>query len=304
MLSECNTTVDGVNRELLAHGTGAFPVACYHDDLRQCGVVCHWHEELEAARVSEGSVAVTIGSRTRVLRQGEGFFVNTGVLHAARAVGEGPSRLHSLVFHPRLVGGSPDSVFYKEYLNPLMHSPEQTNFWLRRGNPEEARALEAIERAWRACAQEPRHYVFLVREGLSELMALLLDPRRDLPPPPKDDRTRRDNERVKQMLAFIHNAFADPLTVADIARSAAVSPSECLRCFRRTVGQTPVQYLREYRLRRAGELLAGTSLPVAQVAADCGFDDVSYFTRVFRQYRHMTPTAYRRKGAEGAAGTE
>src|SRR5699024_6301335 len=61
MLSPCNTTVDGTNRELLAHGTGAFPVGCYHDDLCRGEVVWHWHEELEAAVVSEGSVAVTIG---------------------------------------------------------------------------------------------------------------------------------------------------------------------------------------------------------------------------------------------------
>ena len=103
MLSPCNTTVDGTNRELLAHGTGAFPVGCYHDDLCRGEVVWHWHEELEAAVVSEGSVAVTIGGQTCTLHTGDGFFVNTGVLHAARAAGDGPCRLHSLVFHPRLV---------------------------------------------------------------------------------------------------------------------------------------------------------------------------------------------------------
>lgn len=298
MLSEGNTTVDRSGRELLEHGTVTFPIACYYDDLRACGVVCHWHEELEAALVSEGSVAVTIGSRTRTLQAGEGFFVNTGVLHAVCAAGEGPSRLHSLVFHPRLVGGSPDSIFYKEYLLPLMHSPERTNFCLRRSDPVEARALDAIERTWQACSEEPRYYPFLVRAGLSELVALLLDHRQDLPPAQGDSRAARDNARVKTMLAYIHRHFAEPLTVAQIARSAAISPSECLRCFRRSIGQTPVQYLRECRLRRAGELLAGTALPVARIAADCGFDDVSYFTRTFRAWKHTTPTAYRRGASE------
>ncbi|MFR3226876.1 MAG: AraC family transcriptional regulator, partial [Blautia massiliensis (ex Durand et al. 2017)] len=70
MLSEGNTTVDRSGRELLEHGTVTFPIACYYDDLRACGVVCHWHEELEAALVSEGNVAVTIGSRTRTLQAG------------------------------------------------------------------------------------------------------------------------------------------------------------------------------------------------------------------------------------------
>lgn len=304
MLSECNTTVDGSRRELLVHGSSAFPVGCYHDDLRRCDVIWHWHEELEAAVVSRGSITATIGSRTCTLRTGDGFFVNTGVLHAARAVGEGPCRLHSLVFHPRLVGGSLDSVFYQDYLLPLMRCPEQGNFFLRGGDPAQRPALDAIEAAWQACARETPRFPLTVRAELSQLTALLLESRQDRSHPAEDGRARRDDGRIKAMLAFVHDHFTEPLAVADIARSAAVSPSECLRCFRRTLGRTPVQYLREYRLHRAGELLAGTSLPVAQVAADCGFDDVSYFTRVFREYRHMTPTAYRRGGAEGDAGTE
>ena len=300
MLSPCNTTVDGTNRELLAHGTGAFPVGCYHDDLCRGEVVWHWHEELEAAVVSEGSVAVTIGSQTCTLHTGDGFFVNTGVLHAARAAEEGPCRLHSLVFHPRLVGGSLDSVFYQAYLLPLMHTPDQTNFYLSGGDPARRPALEMIERAWQACAGEGPHFELAVRASLSELVALLLDYRQAVPHGSEEGRTLRDSERIKTMLAFVHSHFAEPLTVADIARSAAVSPSECLRCFRRTIGRTPAQYLRDCRLRRAAELLSGTDLPVAQVAADCGFDDVSYFTRVFRACRQATPTAYRRGGVQKA----
>lgn len=107
MLSACATTVDRDHRELLRHGTAAFPVGCYHDDLHQADVIWHWHEELEAGLVTQGSALVTIGSRTEHLRTGDAFFINTGVLHAARPGPAGPCRLHSLVFHPRLVGDSP-----------------------------------------------------------------------------------------------------------------------------------------------------------------------------------------------------
>lgn len=303
MLSECNTTVDGSRRELLAHGSSAFPVGCYHDDLRQCDVIWHWHEELEAAVVSQGSITATIGSSTCTLHAGDGFFVNTGVLHAASAVGQGPCRLHSLVYHPRLVGGSLDSVFYQDYLLPLMRSPERGSFFLHGGDPAQRPALDAIEVAWQASARETPHFPLTVRAQLSQLTALLLDLRRECPGPAEDGRARRDDGRIKAMLAFVHAHLTEPLTVTDIARSAALSPSECLRCFRRTIGQTPAQYLRDCRLRRAADLLSGTSLPVAQIAADCGFDDVSYFTRVFRAWRQLTPTAYRRgKGPQAGEG--
>lgn len=45
-LSLCRTTVDDSARELMEHGTAAFPIACYHDDLQAEPVPWHWHEEL------------------------------------------------------------------------------------------------------------------------------------------------------------------------------------------------------------------------------------------------------------------
>ena len=137
------------------------------------------------------------------------------------------------------MGGSLDSVFYPAYLLPLMHAPDQTNFYLSGGDPARRPALEMIERAWQACAGEGPHFELAVRASLSELVALLLDYRQAVPHGSEKGRALRDSERIKTMLAFVHSHFAEPLTVADIARSAAVSPSECLRCFRRTIGRTP-----------------------------------------------------------------
>ena len=53
-LSACNTETDSAGRELTAHGTAAFPIACYHDDLEAAPVPWHWHEELELLLASEG----------------------------------------------------------------------------------------------------------------------------------------------------------------------------------------------------------------------------------------------------------
>ena len=303
MLSACATTVDRDHRELLRHGTAAFPVGCYHDDLHQADVIWHWHEELEAGLVTQGSALVTIGSRTEHLRTGDAFFINTGVLHAARPGQAGPCRLHSLVFHPRLVGGSPESVFYQDYLLPLTARPEQQNLVLRAEAPGCGPVAAAIEAAWQACAQEPPHFVFAVRAALSDLVALLHDDLARAPAAGIDRRALRDAERIKAMLGCVHSRYAEPLTVADIARSAALSPSECLRCFRRTVGRTPTRYLRDVRLRQTAALLAGTGMPVAEVAARCGFDDVSYFTRTFRAQRQLTPTAFRQASRAGTGET-
>ena len=119
-LSVCRTVIDDFARELLKHGTAAFPIACYHDDLQTEPVPWHWHEELEVLVVSEGTILATAAGEKYRLEKGEGLFINAGVLHGDWPLNAGPCRLHSMVFHPRLVGGSPDSVFWQKYLQPLL----------------------------------------------------------------------------------------------------------------------------------------------------------------------------------------
>ena len=47
-IQECIQNIDSTGQELLQHGSSVFPVACYHDNLKQANVAWHWHEELEA----------------------------------------------------------------------------------------------------------------------------------------------------------------------------------------------------------------------------------------------------------------
>ena len=67
-LAPCQTAVDSSGRELVEHGTTGLPVACYHDDLGRRDVPGHWHDELEAAVVTEGCAVVSAGESKRVIR--------------------------------------------------------------------------------------------------------------------------------------------------------------------------------------------------------------------------------------------
>ena len=100
-LSACNTETDSAGRELTAHGTAAFPIACYHDDLEAAPVPWHWHEELELLIASEGGVLAAAAGEKYTLAEGDGLFINAGVLHADWPMAAGRCRLHSVVFHPR-----------------------------------------------------------------------------------------------------------------------------------------------------------------------------------------------------------
>ena len=111
-----------------------------------------------------------------------------------------------------------------------------------------------------------------------------------------DAKSLRNIERLKQMLHFIQHNYAEDIHTADIAQSASVSESECLRCFRTTICTTPIRYLREYRIESAAQLLAAKNGRIADVAFQCGFQDVSYFTKTFRELKGCTPKEYQYSG--------
>lgn len=290
----CNTHVDSNQRELVEHGTPAFPVGVYFDDLATTEVPWHWHEEWEAGIILEGTGLIAVGNQKFVLHEGEGFFVNSQILHGCWDLEDSKSKFHSIVFHPRLVGGNLDSVFYQKYIQPLLRNHALEGIHLFPQVPWQKQFLQEIEAVWQSCAEMERGYEFRVRNYLSEMLLLLQDHVPDIPEQPSV-KQQRDAERIKVMLQYIHDHCTDPLNTAVIAKAAAISDSECLRCFRSTIGTTPIQYVRQYRVQKAAQLLAGTELPVSTISEQCGFQDVSYFTKTFREMKGCAPTVFRKK---------
>ena len=87
--------------------------------------------------------------------------------------------------------------------------------------------------------------------------------------------------------------YFEPLTVADLARAAGLSPAHFSREFRRTFGEAPHQYLLTRRLERAAALLRNTDRTVTEICFAVGLTSVGSFTTSFRRVHGVTPLAYR-----------
>ena len=87
--------------------------------------------------------------------------------------------------------------------------------------------------------------------------------------------------------------YADPLTVADLATAARLSPAHFSREFRRAFGESPHQYLLSRRLERAATLLRHTDWSVLRICTAVGLSSPGSFTTSFRRMLGQTPTAYR-----------
>jgi AraC family transcriptional regulator len=105
--------------------------------------------------------------------------------------------------------------------------------------------------------------------------------------------TARDQRRITRALRRIESGAGEALALAVLARDAAMSPYHFLRTFDAVVGMTPHQYLLRTRLHRTAVRLRRTREPIASIAFDAGFNDLSTFNHRFRRLMGATPSAYR-----------
>ncbi len=99
--------------------------------------------------------------------------------------------------------------------------------------------------------------------------------------------------RLEHSLTHISKYYGQPLPESQIARLCQMSPSRFCREFKAAYGVTYVDYLACYRIEQAKRLLNNPAMSIADVAAAVGFNDPSYFTRVFRRITGASPSAYR-----------
>ena len=105
-------------------------------------------------------------------------------------------------------------------------------------------------------------------------------------------------ERSKNILAYLHKHYAEKVTINDIATAVNVSPKECIRSFKKSIHQTPIEYLLNYRIEQAKKLLRQSELTITDVALQAGFSTSAYFSKIFRERVGQTPREYRRSKAE------
>ena len=293
-LTQSVDKVDEKGREILEYGTEDFPVAFFDDDLTKVLVVPHWHEEFEFVIITEGKVHVRIAGQEMILAAGEGYFVNSQILHTEQLLSRSGHQ-HAMVFGPHMISMGEDLV-WKSCITPILNNPSIPFIRLSSDILWQKEVLTMVEAAWQDGAYENADYPIQVRYLLSKAFSLLVKYGQTAEVETiYTDRFQRNELRIKKALLFIEQNYVSNITLKEIADSAAISTSSCLRLFNTILGTTPIRYLVDYRLQRACEELNNPkNQSIAEIAYVCGFTDASYFNRCFMKAYDMTPTEYMR----------
>ncbi|MBN1676821.1 MAG: AraC family transcriptional regulator [Kiritimatiellae bacterium] len=104
---------------------------------------------------------------------------------------------------------------------------------------------------------------------------------------------REDPFELDRIIAFMRRHLAKPLAVETLAASCGLSPSHFSQQFKARTGHSPIDYFIRLKMQRAAELILTTRLKMNRIAAQLGYEDPYYFSRVFRKVMGSAPTQYR-----------
>lgn len=270
----------------------AFPLIVHETDLREKPMGFtnwHWHEEVQFTYVLEGSMITTAQGKDHILRPGDGFFINSNLSHMTRPTSPESARYLSLNVKPSLLTLFHGSVVEQKYFLPYVNHPYFQFILLSSDTLWQEQALKDMMFLFHILQEKPFGYELDAYSHLFRIWHTLLDHLdTNQARPPLIER-----REAQQILAFLHDHFAESVTLEKISDFIHLSSGECCRLFKATYGCSIFNYLTDYRLEQSLLLLSDHSLSVSHIAELCGFNSPSYFIKRFREKVGVSPLQYR-----------
>lgn len=104
--------------------------------------------------------------------------------------------------------------------------------------------------------------------------------------------SKEKSDRLHKIYEFIGKNFNRNIQIDEVSQIACLSPAAFCRYFKQKTGSSFISYLNNFRLAYAKNLLNSKEYKISTVAEMCGFEDISYFNRLFKQKTNLTPTEY------------
>lgn len=304
-----NTQVNNEKSELLfreedrVHGTADFPFSLYTNgdpggfDYNTVADP-HWHHEAEFVLITEGTASVTVGSFEFTAPKGTIFLIQPQKLHSIYPTA-GRMSFYAAVFDLKLITCGVNDVCQLKY-TPLFFSDTNMQSLLFYPILNEKHAKHEI---WSELIYSMKKVIFLYRErpigfeiGIKAYLLQMLYSMvtNKCFEQVVDAHRRTAIERVHPCLEYIRMNYTKDIRIDDIARAGNMSKFHLCRLFKEVTGKTPLDYVSFVRVQNSISLLLNTSMSILDIALEVGYQDASYFSRVFRRYAKDTPSNYRR----------
>lgn len=309
------------------HGTVELPVGLHKMEYPEGTDVIfylHWHQEFEFLVLTKGEIVFTIEDREYELHVGDCVFINSNLLHSAKTLDGRACSFFAVVFSYEALEDDVHSTFAKKYIRPVLSGKYLLEEYLPSDSKPEKRRELAIgksgiqeiddfpeqfadvlkrELSWQQevifllsqISRCPEHelvpYELLVKSRLLTIWNLMYHHGRSSRKNPMEE--FGDSERLAPVVRYMKENFAYEITLAELAQMIPMSEGQFCRIFKQSMKMSPMQYLMRYRILQSCHLLQETDKKIGEIANLTGFNNISYFNKVFLKTIGCTPKEYR-----------
>ncbi len=264
--------------EDMIRGTPEFPLGFYRVDRTHPNyhMQLHWHVEYEMIHICTGSLTLFLDEETVQCSRGDCILVAGSMLHGATPRG---CVYECAVFDTR-------SLFFGICQTAL----SGMNGFLRMeaGSEENAAALAFFD----ALQGTENGKEFMILSALYRCIGLLQQKNLFQSSPVQGS---KKIQHLKKALQFIETDYSSTITLPQLAQVCGMSPKYFCRFFKEMTHKTPIDYLNNYRVKIACEMLRQNQESITEIALSCGFNDLSYFIKTFKRYKGVSPKNYQKQ---------
>lgn len=242
----------------------------------------HWHDEYEFLCITKGECECIINGKSIILKNGQAILVNSGELHTINSGKDG--QFFAVVFHPYVVFGSEFNHFH---LKKLSYNRIYSNT-----NKSETEIISLLNEIYSEFFNRHFGFELTLKALIIKIFGAIYKNKLYTI---KESKTPYDFDNFANILQYIHHNFSEKLLLDDVATYANFSKSYIIRLFKKNTGKTFSSYLNSYRIYKAVEMLRETDKNILEISEACGFNNVAYFIKIFKQNMKITPYKYRTK---------
>lgn len=247
----------------------------------------HWHEDLQFVLCTKGYVSYQVNGIEYELKEKEALFINKGALHMSSDMSEDGEYV-TLTFPEELLFFFKESRMKYKYVWPYT----RMDFLRCYGIKEKNQIIKCLYDIYNIYLNGSDMFEYDVSILITMIWRQLVKSLSEIDFIPNKKDVERQ-ERVQVMLVYIHTHYADELSLKDIADAGMMSIAQCNRCFNKMLNITPYEYLIQYRLQKATNLLKDATLNVTEISEIVGFNNVTHFIQAFKKVYGISPKKYR-----------
>ena len=284
-------------QEIRKRGTALFPIGFYVDNYAVPGAILHshWHTEWQWIYIIHGNGIFTIDDTRYHANSGDSIFVNSGQFHSGISESSDGCTFMSIVFEPDSFYGGVDIV--REYYNDFRNGRfKPYNYFSSKNNNGRLISME-LSKIYQNFQTKEHGYEITIKACLLTILSVILKNKLFTEQTISNtESSPKISTVVTNAIEFIYDNYQNKIALQDIADHVSLSKQSLCRLFKSSTGTTVVDYLNTYRIFKACLLLKNNgSQPINVIAEQCGFENTSYFIKLFKRYKETTPTKYLEK---------